>query len=131
MVDYTTMLDFCNTGSLSLSILQVIQIQIWKKGKEKDPSTLLYKIVWLIFKSFFFVKLISSIVPIHENLKDPWKMFFPFSCFRSCSFHRFLSRWFLSYRKRKPGLFSTLSREKLKQIFIITPSYFQNKTKFK
>ena len=75
-----------------------------KKGKEKCPSTLLYRVVWLIFKSLFFGKLISSIVPIYENLKDPWKMFFPFSHFRSCSSHHLLSRRFLSQRKRKPSL---------------------------
>ena len=45
MLDFTTMLGFYNTGSLSLLILQVMQIQIWKKGKEEGPSTFLYKIV--------------------------------------------------------------------------------------
>ena len=70
MLDFTTMLDFYNTGSLSLSILQVMQIQIWKKGKKKGSFTLFYKTTWFIFKSLFFGKLISSIVPIYENLKD-------------------------------------------------------------
>ena len=32
--------------------------------------------IFMIFKSLFFGKLISSIVPIHENLKDREKCFF-------------------------------------------------------
>ena len=35
MLDFTTILDFYNTASLSPSILQVMQIQIWKKGERK------------------------------------------------------------------------------------------------
>ena len=54
------MLDFYSTGLFLLSILEVMQIQIWKKGKEKGPSIVLYKIVLFIFKSLFLGKLISS-----------------------------------------------------------------------
>lgn len=38
-----------STGSLSLSILQVMQLQIWKKVRGKGPST-------IVFKSDLFLK---------------------------------------------------------------------------
>ena len=51
------MLGFYNTGSLLLSIPQMMQIQIWKREKEKGLSTLLYKIrLYDLFLKFIFGK---------------------------------------------------------------------------
>ena len=63
-------------------------------GKKRVHSPFCTRLYDWFFKSLFFAKLIFSIVPIYENLEDPWKMFFPFSCFAHASFTVFSQRGF-------------------------------------
>ena len=128
MLYITKMLDFYNTDTLSQSILQVMQIQIRKKGKEKGPFTLLYKIVWFIFKSLFFGKVISSIVPVYENLKEHWihsvvSANAPLTVFSQGGFYR-------TVKENLVYLFNTIEG-KTKTNFYYSTVIFQNETEFK
>ena len=113
-----------------------MQLQIWKKVREKGPSTIVFKTVWFTSKKNFFGELISIWFIFRKlffrktdfyHCSNLWKsvrptknVFFPFSCFCSFSFDHLLSRRFLLHRRRESSLcymFSTLSKENLKHLY--------------
>ena len=89
------------------------------------------------FMIFFFFKFIFQKTDLQHcsnssKSERSVENVFSIQSFSFMFLHHLLSRRFLLHRKKKSlSIFSTLSKKKLKQIFIMTPSYFQSKTKSK
>ena len=75
-----TMLDFT---TLTRSLCQFFNwCKYWYEKRERKACIHPFVQDCIIyFQKFIFRETDSSIVPIHENLKDPWKMFFSIQSF--------------------------------------------------
>ena len=96
MLDFTTMLDIYNTGSLSLSILQAMQIQIWKKGKKRVHPPFCTRLYDLFLKVYFLENWFLALFQFMKIWKTREKCFFysvvsahiPFAVFSQGGFYR-------------------------------------------
>ena len=131
MLFLVTMILLYNTGLFSLSILQVIQIQILKRGKKKGPHfcTRLYD---LFLKVYFSESWFLVLFQFMKTWKTRQKCFFP-SRGKHVFSLKLLSRlplkgFFIEWIKKIWSILWTLSKEKSKQVFIMASFHFQNQT---
>ena len=74
-----------------------------KRGKKRVHRPFCTRLYDLFLKVYFSENWYLALLQFMKIWKTR-EMFFLFSRFCSCSFHRLLSRRFLSHRKRKPSL---------------------------